>query len=136
MKSNNRSADFSVAPEFIHAHIKDLVCKGGSMYAFWNGTYWDMDRDSLAVTLDAATKEVADKIATANPGKVVDAKFATFDDSKVMLKLENYIKLRGQSNVEFNKKIMFADDVIKREDYATTQLSYTPKAGDTKRSMN
>ena len=131
MKSNNRSADFSVAPEFIHGHIKDLVCKGGSMYAFWNGTYWDMDRDSLAVTLDAATKEVADKIATANPGKVVDTKFATFDDSKVMLKLENYIKLRGQSNVEFNKKIMFADDVIKREDYATTQLSYTPKAGDT-----
>ena len=45
MKSNNRSADFSVAPEFIHGYIKDLVCKGGSMYAFWNGTYWDMDRD-------------------------------------------------------------------------------------------
>ena len=130
-RSNNRTADFVVYPEFKHGPVKDLVCKGGSMYAYWNGTYWDMDRDNLALAIDEDVLEERAKVEDTHPGKTVAAKLAVNDDSKIMLKLENYTKLRGQSNAEFNRKIMFSDDENRREDYSTAQLSYTPTPGPT-----
>ena len=82
--SNNRGSDFVVFPEFIHGYVNDLVCKGGSMYAFWNGSYWNMDRDGLTVEMDGEIREQSKKLRADNPGKTVATKLAVNDDSQVM----------------------------------------------------
>ena len=35
LTSNNRNSDFVLQPDFILYGVKDIVCKGGRMEAFW-----------------------------------------------------------------------------------------------------
>src|SRR5699024_9316054 len=49
----------------------------------------------------------------------------------LMKKFIEFCKNGKQSSIGFNQKILFSEDEMKREHYATTQLSYTPTDGPT-----
>ena len=129
--SNNRQADYIVYPDFKYASVKDLVCKGGDMYAFWAQDRWNTNIDDLILLID---KEVSDKVTELqklHPDKIVMGKFLDDNETKIMKEFSNYTKLLKQSEVQFNTKILFSDQTPKRGDYSTSQLSFTPKEGDT-----
>lgn len=128
--SASRMKDYTVKPSFNYRG-KDIVCKGGSMYAFWYNDIWNTEMMDLINIID---NEVASKYKAfeeLNPETDVQAQYMSDHDSNVMRSFMDYTRQMPESDVQFNSKIIFSDQKIKREDYATEQLSYTPAPGDT-----
>ena len=87
--------------------------------------------DNLIVTVDKATYERVQELKAAHPGKIVTGSYLNSHDSGMMMKLDKFTSLLPGSNVVFNKRIIFANEKMKLEDYATNQLNYTPEVGST-----
>jgi hypothetical protein len=51
--------------------------------------------------------------------------------TSVMESFQKYCKNMPESDVEFNTRILFSNETPTRDDYSTTQLSYTPSSGPT-----
>lgn len=131
LTSNNRKSDIQVYPDFIYAGVKDIVCKGGAMYAFWTGQEWSMSKDDLILAIDSLTMTKVRDLQTKYPEKSISAQLMNDAETKIMQKFETYCKSMQQSNAIFNERIMFEHDVMQREDYATNKLTYSPEKGET-----
>lgn len=131
-KSNNREYDVIVKPTLHFSYIKDLVCKGGSMYAFWTGDVWSTSRDDLIASVDRMTLDKKKSLESKDPTKTIGALLMNDNDTKLMQEFDKFTGHMEQSNVIFNNRILFSDDVAEREDYSTNQLNYTPSQGETK----
>lgn len=131
LKSHNRSADGEISPDFLHVETKDIVCKGGTMYAFWNGTMWDTSMIHLVKQIDKDIFDYKKKLLEKNPEGVYEVKTMRSNSSGKRKEFENYTGLMPQSDIQFNTKIIFSNQVPKREDYSTSILEYTPAKGDT-----
>lgn len=131
LTSNNRKADFIVRPDFVFANVRDLVCKGGDMYAFWADDKWNQNVDDLIVTVDNDIRNVGEEVKQKNPGKDVTLKLMNEYQSGLMLDFNKFTNNMKQSDIAFNSRIIFADEKPVREDYATSQLKYTPEEGPT-----
>src|SRR5699024_7293524 len=129
-KSNNRSYDYEVYPEFIYSG-KDIVKKGGELYAFWHKGKWHQDIDDLIKVVDATSYDKANEIKAKDDRATVLVKSMDIHDTGLMKKFDDFCKTGRQSTMGFNQKILFSEDEMKREHYATTQLSYTPTDGPT-----
>lgn len=130
LTSNNRPADFIVRPNFKYSRVKDIVCKGGSMYAYWYGGQWNTDMESLIDIMDKEVNEKVEETKKAYPGTVVVGHYISSHNSKLMEEFIKFCKQMAQSSTQFNTKILFSEDEIRREDYSTWRLRYTPKEGD------
>lgn len=118
-----------VVPDFKYANVKDLVCKGGGMYAFWDEGRWNTNIDDLVVSVDRAIYEKVQELKVKHPDTPIYGKYMDNNSSNMMNTFDNYTKLRKQSEQPFNKKIIFSNETPKREDFATTQLDYYPQEG-------
>lgn len=130
-QANNRWKNtVTVRPEFLYGRTKDLVCKGGDFYAFWDGETWVTELNSLIQHVDdelaLASKEAKEK----SEGKVINTKYFRRHSSNVMNEFQKYTGNSTQSNALFNGRIFFADEHTKREDYSTAKLPYSPVEGD------
>lgn len=123
----------TIKPVFLFKHSDDLICKGSMMYAFWDHDHWNTSLNDLAYRIDLDIYKQLDEL------KAKDAlgqnsyilKLMSESSSKIMQEFSNYTKLCEQSEVQFNKTIIFSDTEPKREDYSTTRLTYTPSPGKT-----
>lgn len=122
--------DYTIAPDFTYL-TKDLVCKGGSLYGYWYNGMWRTEITDLITIID---KEVRDHTADFQSKHVdanVTSKLMSMHDSSIMDKFQKYTKNMPDSDIEFNTRIIFSNETPNREDYSTTQLSYTPSSGPT-----
>lgn len=126
----SRTKDYTISPQFNYRG-KDIVCKGGSMYAFWHDGIWKTDMIDLMNIIDNDISEKYKSFKELNPDTQIEKLYMSHHDSNVMRKFMEYTRQMPESDVQFNSKIIFSDREIKREDYATEQLSYTPTPGDT-----
>lgn len=122
--------DYTVAPEFMYI-TKDLVCKGGSMYGYWYDGMWRTDLFDLVRVIDKDVIDYTKDFTTKHTDRDVTMKLMSVHDSSVMDKFLKFTKNMPDSDVEFNTRIIFSNEIPTREDYSTTQLSYTPASGDT-----
>ena len=129
--SPNSRADWVVTVDFLYGHNKDIVCKGGDMTAFWYDGKWNTSEYDLMTIIDADINKKAEQIRSKNPELKVHAPLMSSNKSKIVKEFKEYTKLSPHSNILFNKRILFSEDVMKKSDYATTQLDYTPKPGPT-----
>lgn len=128
--TRSTSKDYTITPTFIYGG-KDIVCKGGEMYAFWYNDIWNTDRNYLIDVIDSKVAEKYKQIKELYPEKRIETSYMKYHDSNVMKSFMEFARQMPESDVQFNSKIIFSDRQIKREDYATEQLSYTPTPGDT-----
>lgn len=130
-KSNNRDEDILVYPDWINGLSEDLVIKGGAMYAYWNGEKWVRDLDQLIHDVDNEIHARVEELRRKYPDKKIVGHYMRSDESGRYAKFDRYSKIKPNNDVIFNKRILFANDVMKREDYATNQLTYSPEEGET-----
>lgn len=131
LKSNNRSTDSVIYPDFLYVDTKDIVCKGGTMYAFWNNGMWDTSMMNLVKLIDNDIFEYKKKLLEKNPEGVYEVKTMRSNSSGMRNAFESYTNLMPQSDIQFNTKIIFSNEAPKREDYSTSILNYTPTKGST-----
>ena len=129
--SNNRTFDYKVKPDFLYANTKDLICKGGAFYAFWDGATWRTDLDDVISTVDKSVIAKTEELKQKYPDRAIVSYQMNSNSSMVMRDFTSYTKMKQQSQVLFNSRILYSEDVQVREDYATTQLSFTPAVGET-----
>lgn len=122
--------DYSIEPDFVYI-TKDLVCKGGALYGYWYDGVWRTDLYDLIRLIDKDVTEFTEDFKSKHVDSQVTPKFMYLHGSSIMDKFLKYTKNMPESDIEFNSKILFSNDVPVREDYSTTQLSYTPTYGDT-----
>ena len=108
-------------PEFLYYNVQDLACKGGAMYAFWDGTAWSDNLNDLILRIDRTIKDEYTRIKDEKPDAVVKARYMNRQSSGVMKRWIEYTKSMPDSRQAFNQTILFADHEIKREDYATNK---------------
>ena len=129
-QSKQAKKEILIYPDFKH-RASDIVLKGGSMYAFWDGLYWNRDESALVDRIDKMTWDEYRKVKESLPEIDVGIKSIMNQGDGVMSKFRQYEKDGVQSDVVFNTKIIFTDDPIRKEDYATGRLPYTPSLGST-----
>ena len=62
-------------PEFLYYNVQDLACKGGAMYAFWDGTAWSDNLNDLILRIDRTIKDEYTRIKDEKPDAVVKARY-------------------------------------------------------------
>lgn len=122
--------DYTIVPEFTYL-TDDLVCKGGAMYAYWHKGLWRTGWHDLIKLIDKDVMDFTKEFKARNEDRDVTMKLMSTHSTTVMDTFQKYCKNMPESDVEFNTKILFSDQTPVREDYSTTQLSYTPAPGDT-----
>lgn len=128
--SNNRSCDYEVSPDFIFGDTKDLVVKGGKFYAYWNGHRWDTLQRNLFHDIDSLLWNEVQELREKNPALRIEVKEIRKASGGKFRLFIDYCKATEQNDIPFNQKVLFADHKMKRQDYATSQLSYSPTEGE------
>lgn len=129
--SPNSRVDYKIGVDFLYGEDLNIVCKGGGMYAFWYDNKWNTNFNDLIRLIDSKILLKASEITTKQPNVIVQKELMSSHNSGIMERFIKYTKQTPQSDIQFNKKILFSDDIMKKEDYATTQLNYTPSPGET-----
>lgn len=132
LRSNNREADIIIYPDFLYVDSQDLVCKGGEMYAFWDGDKWDTDLMHLIKIIDHDMYTIKNQMKAKDPDYQYAIKSMRSNSSRIRNDFKNYTNLMPQSDKQFNTRIIFSDTKPRREDYTTNILPYTPTKGETK----
>lgn len=122
--------DYTVMPEFTYL-TEDLICKGGDMYAYWDGSTWRTKKTDLVRLIDKDVKDFTHDFKSKHADRDVTMKLMSTHSTQVMEGFNKYTKNMPESDVEFNTRIIFSNETATREDYSTTQLSYTPAPGPT-----
>lgn len=128
---NSRKDEIIIIPEFKYSRVKDIICKGGQLYAFWNGEKWSEDLDDLIDAIDTLVKEKCIELKNKYPERRIICKYMSNHSSGVMQQFDKYVGLIQNRDIPFNRHIIFSDHELIREDYSTRQLGYTPTAGST-----
>ena len=122
--------DYTILPEFSYL-TRDLVCKGGSMYAYWDNNTWRTHMTDLIRQIDNDVMKYTEDFKAKHNDRDVTMKLMSTHSTQVMDGFQKYTKNMPDSDVEFNTRIIFSNETPTRDDYSTTQLSYTPTEGPT-----
>lgn len=119
-----------IYPEFNYIS-EDVATKGGVFYAFWDGKLWNTSFNNLVRHIDKDMWESRDKLIRDNEGTDYSVQTLNSHSTNQMTLFLKFLKQRVPTDSIFNTKILFSDDVVKREDYVTRVLPYTPSKGKT-----
>ena len=112
----------------------DLMIRGGDFYAVWveQLSRWSTDENDVFNYIDRAVdEEVRHKQETSE--KTVRGLYMWDGDSGLVDKWHKYCQRQMRDNYHpLDEKIIFGDEEITKEDYATKKLPYPCKKGSTK----
>ena len=117
-----------VYPEFIVMRSDDLMIRGGSFYAVWDedSGFWSKDPGRVAAIVDDAMRRRASDIYE---GANVEVKWMRDFSTKKWSEFLSYCNSLPDSYEELDCKVLFSDDTVGKDDYATKKLPYPLKAG-------
>lgn len=120
----------SVSPDFIVGEIKDLMTVGGKFYAIWDEVRhrWSYDELDVARLVDANAREYLAEKNLTNCGAKVS--WMKMHDSGAWIKYKSWLSNIPDMRVPLDQKIMFCNEIPKKEDYVTKTLSYPLAEGD------
>lgn len=125
----------TVYPKFkVGKKCTDLMIRGGDFYAVWdeqNGK-WSTDEDTVIFLVDQELREYAKKFPETGDN-TVSVKFMWDSDSGVIDKWHKYCQRQMRDNFHsLDEKMIFANDPVKKDDYASKRLNYALEPGSTK----
>lgn len=127
---NQAKQDYTIEPDFKY-DSKDIVIKGGALYGYWYDGLWRTNRIQLINIIDKQVMDFMKDFRSKHQDAVVSSKLMNNHSSNLMSKFREYTKNTPDSEVEFNQRIIFSNETPVREDYSTSQLTYTPSLGET-----
>lgn len=121
-----------VYPKFIIKKSDDLMVRGGDFYAIWDEErgMWSTEEDTVRLLID---REL-DKYAEENRAKFLEFSVKILymwdSDSGSMDRFHKYCQKQMRDNFHMlDEKIIFSNDPINKEDYASKRLSYPLEDG-------
>lgn len=122
MSGSKRNPIISASPEFIVKRSKDLMIRGHSFYAVWDeeAGLWSRSEDDVRRMID---REVMKFVDESPNGDLVPELLSNFS-SKKWTEWQQYCKSLPDNYYELDDKIVFLNDVVKKEDYMSRKLPY------------
>lgn len=123
---------FNVTPKFLVKKSKDLMIRGGDFYAIWleEEGRWSSDEQDAINLIDSFVREKYDKLIAKEDGAVYIPKYMEDSDSGCIDRWHKYCQKQMRDNFHpLDSKLIFANDPIKKEDYASKRLPYPLKSG-------
>lgn len=124
-----------VCANYFNKSFKDIMIKGQEFYAVWDEEkkLWSTDIYDAAKYIDDELIACANDIRDKAFGSVeVTVKTLTDSTSKGMDAFKQWYQKQAADSFKWlNSKVVFADDEVTREDYASFKLPYSMKEGDT-----
>lgn len=121
-----------IYPKFIIKKSDDLMVRGGDFYAIWDEErgMWSTEEDTVRLLID---REL-DKYAEENRAKFLEFSIKVLymwdSDSGSMDRFHKYCQKQMRDNFHMlDEKIIFSNDPINKEDYASKRLSYPLEDG-------
>lgn len=114
-----------VYPAFIVGRSKDLMVRGSSLYAVWDeeANTWRTDELDIIPIIDRETKKVYEEVKQHTPDAV--PLYLRNYQNQMITKWHNFIKKEMPDNfIPLNGKIIFDNEVPKREDYSSKKVPY------------
>lgn len=131
--SSTRKGTVEVYPKFIVGRSKDLMIRGGDFYAVWleDSHRWSTDEQDVITAVDNAldkySKEYTDKFNCS-----VSIKYMWDSDSGIIDDWHKYVQRQLRDNFHaLDERLIFSNQEIKKEDYATKKLPYSLEQGET-----
>ena len=122
-----------IKPKFVIKKSKDLMIRGGDFYAVWdekNGI-WSEDEEVAVNQIDSDLRAYRDqKIASGYEGPI--QVFYLWDaETGLIDKFHKYCQAQMRDNYHpLDEKLVFSNDPVRKEDYASKRLSYPLVPGD------
>lgn len=126
-----------VYPKFvIGKKSTDLMIRGGDFYAIWDeeAGLWSTDEDTATKLIDAEIRKHVDDVQKKYGEEYhVSALYLWDSDSGMIDKWHRYVQKQCRDLfVPLDDSLVFANDEIKKENYATKRLPYPLEKGETK----
>ena len=122
-----------IKPKFVIKKSKDLMIRGGDFYAVWdekNGI-WSEDEEVAVNQIDSDLRAYRDqKIASGYEGPI--QVFYLWDaETGLIDKFHKYCQAQMRDNYHpLDEKLVFSNDPVRKEDYASKRLPYPLVPGD------
>ena len=122
-----------VRPEFKVRSSKDLMIKGGDFYAVYDERtgFWSTVEDTALDIMDQEVMKVLEEHQKTHIDHVMVPKLSINSSSGTVDRWHKYIQNQMRDHYhDLDRKILFSDAVVTKEDYATRTLSYKMGKGD------
>ena len=119
----------TITPNFLVMRTKDLMIRGGAFYAVWdeeNGL-WSTDIFRLRELIDARVRELAGERAEDESVKI---SYLANSVNGSWRRLQQYMRDMGDVYHTLDQTLVFANDPVRRSDYASKRLPYPLEPGD------
>lgn len=121
-----KDGKLEVRPKFIIKKSKDLMIRGGDFYAIWleEKGIWSQEEDDALDLIDQELKAFKKEKEKTFEG-VIDVAYIRDAESGLIDKWHKYCQKQMRDNYHMlDEKLIFANDPIKKSDYASKRLSY------------
>lgn len=115
----------TIYPEFkVARRSKDLMIRGKSFYAVWDESagFWSKNEADVQRIIDQNILEERDK--QARDGSPISCQLLQNFSTNKWTEWQKYVKSLPDNYVELDKKLMFSNQGVQKEDYVTRKLSY------------
>ena len=116
-----------VYPSFLIGYTKDLMIRGGDLYAVWDeeSGYWLTKEADIIKLIDQEIANAADELQQKHPDETIMPLLLKYEDTKMIYKWHNYCqKSMRDIFVPLDNTVIFDNTERKRENYATKCLPY------------
>jgi len=122
---------FEIKPEFIVGKSKDLMIRGGDFYAIWleDQGRWSTDEDDALNLIDAELRKYWEERKDSVNGSI-KVQWIRVASTGTIDKFHKFCQKQQRDCFHaLDERIIFANDPVKKEDYASRRLSYSLEEG-------
>lgn len=142
IRSKTVKGRIEVYPEFIVDHSEDLMVRGKEFYAIWDEDkgLWNTKRLEARKAIDKDIRNRAEEITAKErqkrrddptyQEKPVDAMTLWGYSSNQWEKFLKFMQSKKDDYTQLDTKIAFQDTVVKKKDYISRKLPYSPAPGN------
>ena len=122
-----------IYPKFVVKKSKDLMIRGGDFYAVWNEDrgYWSTDEEVATLMVDRELDKYAEENRQMLSEFNVKILHMWDSDSGSIDRFHKYCQKQMRDNFHtLDEKLVFANDPVNKEDYASKRLPYPLESGN------
>jgi hypothetical protein len=119
-------------PDFLIGRSQDLMVQGRTFYAIWDEEQgvWSRDEYDVQRLVDADLEREAKEL-TKKTGATYDIKYLSSFGSNTWKQFRKFLAHISDNSHPLDGKLIFADQEVKKSDYATKRLPYSLVSGAT-----
>lgn len=131
LTKERKDGTLQLRPDWKVGRSNDLMTRAGSFYAIWDeeAGLWSTDIYDVQRLVDADLIAYSERVAK-KTGLECHPSLMQHNSSKLWDEFQRYIRNSGRNSHSLDEKLVFANDEVRKEDYASKRLPYSILEGD------